>query len=151
MPDAFIPSGAQDWIKDHVRRYLATDGEDGHIFLAPGNPAPMPALLLTTVGRRSGQKLILPLIYGRDGDNVVIVASRAGSPHHPSWFLNLIAQPQVEVQVLSDRFTARARVTEGEERHRLFAMMASILPNYIVYQEMTDRELPVIVLERLPG
>ena len=147
MSEAKVPDGVLDWVKDHVRRYLATDGADGHMFSAGSNP-PVPTLLLTTTGRKSGEKFIMPLIYGTSGDNYVIIASKGGAPTHPGWFLNLDADPAVEVQVLADRFPAMARVATGAERARLWAEMAALFPPYDDYQKKAGREIPVVVLER---
>jgi deazaflavin-dependent oxidoreductase (nitroreductase family) len=131
-----------DWIQEHLDKYLATNGEDGHIWNG------VPTLLLTTTGRKSGESIVLPLIYGKDGENPVIVASRGGAPTHPGWYRNLVAEPKVGVQVGADRFEATARTAEGEERERLWKMMAGIFPNYNEYQGRTERTIPVVVLER---
>ena len=93
---------------------------------AAGRSGAVATLLLTTTGRRSGQARILPLIYGETGDNFVIVASRGGHPHHPAWYLNLAADPDVRVQVASRRFRARARTATGEERAALWKDMLGI-------------------------
>jgi deazaflavin-dependent oxidoreductase (nitroreductase family) len=127
----------------HVRRYLASDGADGHEW-RPG----VYTLLLTTRGRRSGQRRRTALIYGRDGDRYVVVASVGGSPRHPAWYLNLTEHPAVEVQVGPDRFPARARTASPEEKPRLWSLMTSIWPAYEGYQRKTRREIPVVVLER---
>ena len=147
MSEAKVPDGALDWVKDHVRRYLATDGADGHMFAAGKNPA-VPTLLLTTTGRKSGEKFIMPLIYGKAGDGYVVIASKGGAPTHPGWFLNLDADPAVEVQVLADKFPAKARVATGAERSRLWREMAALFPPYDDYQQKAGREIPVVVLER---
>jgi proline iminopeptidase len=147
MTEATVPDRAPDWIKDHVRRYLATDGEDGHKWTPPGGKRPFPTLLLTTTGRRTGQKFVMPLIYGRSGRDYVIVASKGGSPTHPGWYLNLVAHPEVEVQVGSDRFRAKARSAAGSERGTMWGQMAAIFPNYDEYQKVAGREIPVVVLE----
>jgi deazaflavin-dependent oxidoreductase (nitroreductase family) len=128
---------------EHVERYIATDGEDGHDWQG------VPTLLLTTHGRRSGEARTLPLIYGRDGDHLLVVASRGGAPKHPSWYLNLVADPDVEVQVKADRFAAHARPATAAERPRLWKTMTAIWPDYDNYQTKTDREIPVVVLERV--
>jgi deazaflavin-dependent oxidoreductase (nitroreductase family) len=130
------------WIADHLRRYQATDGADGHLWNG------VPCLLLTTTGRKSGAALTLPLIYGRDGERVVIVASRGGAPDHPAWYKNLAANPRVRVQVAADKFAATARTAAGEERARLWRAMTAIWPAYDEYQAKTTREIPVVVLER---
>ena len=135
-------TGSQPFFQEHLERYLATGGEDGHEWR---NGAP--TLILTTRGRRSGQRHALPLIYGRDGDNYLVVASRGGAPSHPAWYLNLAADPEVDVQVRDERFHARARTARGDERARLWRIMAGIWPDYDVYQTRTTREIPVVVIE----
>jgi deazaflavin-dependent oxidoreductase (nitroreductase family) len=130
--------------EEHVRRYQETDGEEGYIWR---NDAPI--LLLTTTGRKSGTEYTTPLIFGEDGGNQVIVASQGGTPNHPDWYLNLEAQPEVGVQVKADKFRARARNAEGEERERLWTQMNGIWPPYDEYQTRTDRVIPVVVLERM--
>ena len=128
---------------EHVRRYLETDGEVGYRWR---NGAPI--LILTTTGRRSGEERVKPLIFGEDDGRYVVVASKGGAKHHPDWYLNLRAEPDVHVQVRADRFRARARTAEGEERARLWERMADIWPAYDDYRQKTDREIPVVVLER---
>jgi deazaflavin-dependent oxidoreductase (nitroreductase family) len=128
--------------EEHVRRYRETGGEVGHIWNG------VPALLLTTTGRRSGEERTTPLIYGQDGDAYVVVASKGGHPHDPAWYLNLSADPAVEVQVGPERFAARARTADAEERRRLWPLMTSIWPAYDDYQAKTEREIPVVVLDR---
>ncbi|HEY6644659.1 nitroreductase family deazaflavin-dependent oxidoreductase [Povalibacter sp.] len=137
------------WIVDHLHRY-AESPEKGHLWdaTAVGGHADTPTLLLTTTGRKSGRQLTMPLIYGRDGDRYVIVASKGGAPQHPAWYLNLQANPEVTLQVIRDKFPAVARTATGEERERLWKMMSAIYPPYPSYQERTDREIPVVVLER---
>jgi deazaflavin-dependent oxidoreductase (nitroreductase family) len=127
---------------EHVRRYLETDGEVGYRWR---NGAPI--LILTTTGRRSGEERVKPLIFGEDDGRYVVVASKGGANHHPAWYLNLRADPDVHVQVKADRFRARARTAEGDERERLWRRMAEIWPPYDDYREKTDREIPVVVLE----
>jgi len=140
-----------EWIRDHLRRYLETDGADGHHFdaRARGGPSAVPSLLLTTVGRRSGEPLQLPLFYGEVRGGYAIVASKGGAHSHPAWFLNLQAQPLVNVQVGARKFKARARVAEGEERVAIWEQMLDVWPPYAEYQRMTPREIPVVVLEPL--
>jgi deazaflavin-dependent oxidoreductase (nitroreductase family) len=106
---------------------------------------------LTTRGRRSGLLRRTALIYGRDGDNYLVVASTGGGPQHPAWYLNLAADPEVQVQVLADTFRARARTATAEERPALWRTMASIFPMYDQYQAKTDREIPIVILEPLPA
>jgi deazaflavin-dependent oxidoreductase (nitroreductase family) len=126
---------------EHVARYEETDGGVGHQW----NGAP--CLILTTTGRGSGAPRKVPLIYGRDGDRYLVVASKGGAPEHPDWYRNLVAHPDVEVQVLGDRFRATARPARGEERARLWPIMTAVWPNYDVYVTRTDREIPLVVLE----
>lgn len=128
--------------EEHIRRYLETDGAVGHEWNG------VPTLVLTTTGRKSGQPRQSAMIYGQDGDAYVVIASQGGAPTHPNWYLNLEADPDVEVQVGADRFRARARAAEGEERARLWALMTSIWPNFDVYRTRTDRQIPVVILER---
>ena len=129
---------------EHVRRYQETDGVVGHVWKEGST-----ILLLTTTGRKTGEHRTTPLIYGLEGGNPVIVASKGGAPEHPGWYRNLAKTPEVEVQILGDTFAARARVAEGEERERLWRMMNGIWRYYDDYQTRTDREIPVVVLERL--
>ncbi len=133
----------QGWVAEHVQRYLATNGEDGHLWRG------VPTLILTTLGRRSKKPRRLALIYGKDGDRYVIVASKGGAPEHPDWYLNILAHPEVQVQVMADRFRAMARPATAEERAALWPKMAEIWPDYNAYQEKTDRQIPLILLERL--
>jgi deazaflavin-dependent oxidoreductase (nitroreductase family) len=135
-------SSSRPWFQEHVDRYVATDGEDGHDWQG------VPTLLLTTRGRRSGEPRTLPLIYGRDGDRLLVVASKGGAPAHPSWYLNLLADPNVEVQVKGERFAATAHTAGPDERERLWRTMTGIWPDYDSYQTRTSRQIPVVVLER---
>ncbi len=140
----------RDWVVEHMKRYRESDGADGHIWGGRDGKQELPCLLLTTTGRRSAAKHETALIYGADGDNFVIVASVGGAEKHPLWYENLAANPSVEVQVLADRFTANARTAAGDERQRLWTMMAEIFPTYLQYEEKAraSREIPVVVLER---
>jgi len=125
---------------EHVRQYRETDGEVGYIW----NGAPI--LLLTTTGRRSGEQKTSALIFGRDGDDYLIVGSMGGAPKHPSWYLNLSANPDVEIQVRGDRIPAVARTASDDEKARLWQIMTEVWPNYDVYQTRTDRSIPVVVI-----
>ena len=137
-----------DLIKDHISRYVATDGADGYLWDASigGGKGMVPTLLLTTVGRKSGRVLTLPLIFGRSGPNYVVVASKGGAPAHPAWYLNLQAKPEVQVQVKADKFTALAHTADAEERAKLWPKMIEIYGPYAQYQTKTDRQIPVVVL-----
>ena len=138
---AEVTDSPVEWVADHTRRYLETGGEEGHEW-RPG----VPTLLLTTTGRKSGVKRRTALIYGRDNADYVVVASNGGTPEHPAWYLNLQADPHVEVQVFDDLVTGTAHTVSGEERERLWALMAQIWPAYDEYQTHTDREIPVVVI-----
>ncbi len=129
--------------EDHIRRYEETGGAVGHEW----NGAT--CLILTTKGRKTGLVRKSALIYDRDGDNYLVVASKGGAPTHPGWYLNLLANPLVEVQVLDQRFTARARTANPEEKPRLWKIMTRKWPNYDVYATRTSRDIPVVVLEPL--
>jgi proline iminopeptidase len=128
--------------KEHVDRYRATDGEEGHEWQG------VHTLLLTTTGRKSGEERTTPLIYGEDDGNYVVVASKGGAPDDPAWMKNLREDAGAKVQVAADKFDARARTATGEERDRLWARMAEIWPSYEDYAKKTDRLIPVVVLER---
>jgi F420H(2)-dependent quinone reductase len=128
---------------EHVKKYVETNGEVGYLW----NGAPI--LILTTTGRKSGEERSTPLIFGRDGDDYVLVASQGGRPQHPHWYRNLVEQPEVQLQVKDDRFRARARTAQGEERERLWRAMNEIWAPYDSYQEKTERVIPVVVLERI--
>jgi F420H(2)-dependent quinone reductase len=126
----------------HALVYRASHGLVGHRI--PGVP---PVLLLDHVGARSGERRTSPLAYLEDGDNVVIVASKGGSPRHPAWFHNLKANPEATVQVGSRRFPVRARVANAEERARLWPRVVDLYGGYEDYQRRTNREIPLVILE----
>jgi deazaflavin-dependent oxidoreductase (nitroreductase family) len=130
------------WVARHIRRYVESDGKAGHRWNG------VHTLLLTTRGRRTGKLRRTALIYGRDGDRYLVVASQGGAKKHPSWYLNLTDDPEVEVQVGPEKFAARASTAAAKEKPRLWRRMASIWPEYDTYQAKTDREIPVVVLER---
>jgi deazaflavin-dependent oxidoreductase (nitroreductase family) len=129
--------------ESHVRAYRESKGETGYIW----NGAHI--LLLTTKGRSSGQPRTTPLIFVRDGDKLAIVASRGGAPTHPDWYLNLEKNPEVEVQVKGDVFRARARTADVAERAKLWPEAVKAWPQYADYVKKTDREIPVVVIERI--
>jgi len=116
--------------------------------LRAGNLENQPLLLLTNTGARSGKTRVNPLAYTRDGDRYVVLASKGGAPSNPDWYHNVIANPEVTVEVGQQRFKARARVAEGDERERLFNAQAVQMPNFAEYQQKTSRQIPVIVLDR---
>jgi deazaflavin-dependent oxidoreductase (nitroreductase family) len=125
----------------HSALYRATKGRIG------GSMRKAPVLLLTTKGRKTGKVRTTPLLYGRDGENVVVVASVGGAPHHPAWFHNLKGH-KAQVQIGKDQWKVKAREAEGQERERLWAQMVGIWPKYAEYQQKTTRRIPVVVLER---
>jgi deazaflavin-dependent oxidoreductase (nitroreductase family) len=128
---------------EHVKRYIETDGEEGHSWREGTK-----ILILTTKGRRSGEPRSTPLIYGRSGDDYLVVASKGGADEPPAWYLNLEADPQVEVQVLDQRFSAHARDATAAEKPVLWQTMVGAWPHYDEYQTKTTREIPVVILER---
>ena len=127
---------------EHVARYEATDGEVGYLW----NGAT--CLVLHTTGRTTGQLRKFPLIYGERDGVLVLVASKGGAPEHPGWYENLVAHPDAAVQVKGDVFPVRARTATGDERRELWDLMLEQWPDYDDYQARTDREIPVVVLER---
>ena len=127
----------------HVKKYVETDGAEGYDW---GNGAPI--LILTTKGRKSGEERTNALIFGRHGDDYLVVGSKGGSPTPPAWYLNLVADPEVHVQVKGDRFAAHARTATAEEKPELWKTMTAVWPDYDAYQQRTEREIPVVVLTR---
>lgn len=125
---------------DHVRAYQESGGEVGYLWNG------VPTLLLSATGRRTGRKLTSPLIFVRDGDDYLIVASMGGAPRHPSWYLNLQANPQAEIQVKDQTLAVVARTASASEKPRLWKLVTEVWPNYDVYQSRTDRDIPVVVL-----
>ena len=129
---------------EHVRAYRETDGELGHEWQRGA-----PVLLLTTTGRRSGEPRTTPLIYGRNGDHYLVVASKGGADEPPEWYLNLQEQPKVELQVRDEVFPALARTAGPAEKPDMWREMVRHWPAYDDYQASTDREIPIVVLTRL--
>jgi deazaflavin-dependent oxidoreductase (nitroreductase family) len=128
--------------QEHVDRYRESGGAEGHDWQGTKT------LLLTTTGRRSGEKREHALIYGTHGDDYLVVASKGGAPQHPAWYLNLEADPNVELQVGDERFPATARTATPEEKPELWKIMTAEWPAYDEYQTKTDRDIPVVVLSR---
>jgi deazaflavin-dependent oxidoreductase (nitroreductase family) len=126
--------------EDHIRAYRKSRGEVGYLWNG------VPTLLLTVTGRRTGRELTSALIFGRDGDDYLVVASKGGWPEHPSWYLNLQANPAATIQVKADELAVMARTASATEKPRLWKIMTDVWPNYDVYQTRTDREIPVVVL-----
>ena len=132
-----------DFNENVINEFRANDGKVG----GPFEGASM--MLLTTTGAKSGQARTRPVVYTKDGDRFVIIASKAGAPTNPDWFHNLVANPEVTLEVGDERFPARATVTSGEERARLYDAQAALMPRFAEYAQQTTREIPVVVLERL--
>lgn len=152
MTHITLPGNLPPWVQGHMERYVDSGGAEGHMWdssVVPGGLGPIPTLLLMAVGRNSGTIRPLPLLYGKTGDDYVIVASKGGRPKHPAWYLNLIAESEVDIQVATERYRVRVRTTAGAEREALWAQMVSIYPPFVDYQAKTDRVFPVVVLERI--
>lgn len=126
-----------------IDEFRANGGKVGPPF------AGAPMILVTHKGAKSGKTYTTPLVYSKDGDRFVIIASKAGAPNNPSWYHNLLAYPEVTLEIGVERFRARATVAEGEERERLFSAQAQLMPQFNDYRNRTTRQIPVIVLERL--
>ena len=139
-----MPKTADDWktINERVvREFRAGDGRTERRF---------PVILVTTVGRRSGRPLVTPLNYSRDGERYVVIASAGGWEHHPAWYLNLQANPEVTIEAGTETFRARARTAEEPERTRLYDRQAHEMPFFNTYRrQVTEREIPVVVFERV--
>jgi len=128
---------------EHVRRYVETGGDEGYIWRRGTT-----ILILTTTGRVSGKERSTALIFAENDGRYLVVASNGGDDEHPGWFKNLRERPDVTVQVKGDRFPARARAANPDERARLWPQMAEIWPDYNTYQKRTEREIPIVILER---
>lgn len=134
----------RDWVGSHIKEYVESDGQQGHLWRG------FPTLLLTTRGRKSGKLRRTALIYGRDGENYLLVASTGGGPKHPNWYLNLVENPLVEIQVKEKKLKAWARTADPEEKQVLWPVMSKIFPTYdeyIVKAAQAGREIPLIILE----
>ena len=132
------------WNAPVIEQFRANSGE-----VLSGRYAGRRLMLLTTTGARSGQPRTTPLSFTRDGERYVVIASKAGSPTHPDWYHNLVRNPIVTLETGAETFQARARVADGEERERLYAAQAAVMPQFSEYQGRTSRQIPVVVFERL--
>ena len=135
------------WVQEHIRTYVESNGQEGHIWRG------VPTLLLTTIGRKSGELRRTALIYGRDGDDFVIVASKGGAPNNPLWFENLVANPKVTLQVGAEIFSCTASTyaengMAGEHRQKIWDSLVVIWPDFANYQVKTDRRIPLVRLTR---
>jgi proline iminopeptidase len=151
MTETKLAPNLPRWMKDHVARYLSSGGTDGHMYTIerPGvPPVSVPSLLLTTTGRKSGEKYLFPLFYGRAGNSYFVIASKGGAPEHPGWYRNILANPDVVIQVGTETMKAHARTATGEERARLWQQAVEFFPPYADYRiKAGDREIPVVVLD----
>jgi deazaflavin-dependent oxidoreductase (nitroreductase family) len=138
--------GSTDGVSDFNRQVI--DEFRTNAGKVSGGFAGVPMLLLTTTGARSGRRHTTPLTYVPDGDRMIVFASKAGAPTNPAWYHNLVANPQVTVEVGDETFEARAEETTGEERDRLYRQQAERVPVFAQYAQKTDRTIPVIALTR---
>jgi deazaflavin-dependent oxidoreductase (nitroreductase family) len=129
--------------QDLIAEFRANGGK------VTGRFAGRPLLLLTTTGAKSGQPRTMPLVYTKDGDNLVIIASKGGSDANPDWYHNLVANPEATIELPGEQFRVRARRTAGEERRRLYDAQAALMPAFADYEQKTTREIPLFVLERI--
>ncbi|HJP74270.1 MAG TPA: nitroreductase family deazaflavin-dependent oxidoreductase [Pseudonocardiaceae bacterium] len=142
MPNQVTPTDSPvGWVNDHIKQYLESGGTEGYDWRGTE------ILLLTTIGRRSGTPRRTALIHRVIDGNYVVVASKGGAEQHPAWYLNLEANPEVTVQVKDKEFAAVARTAQGDERARLWDLLAEVWPDYREYQTKTERQIPVVVLE----
>jgi deazaflavin-dependent oxidoreductase (nitroreductase family) len=125
---------------EHVRQYEATNGRIGHDWNGTQ------VLILHTTGRKSGQLRKTPLIYGRNGDDFMIVASNGGAPDHPAWYKNLSEKPELEIQVKADKLPVTARTATPQEKLKLWSIMTAEWPDYDKYQRSTPRDIPLVIL-----
>jgi deazaflavin-dependent oxidoreductase (nitroreductase family) len=142
-------ASASDRQAGHLQLYLGTNGARGHImdFTAAGGGPQATCLILRTLGRRSGEPRLSPLLYGQDGERLVIVASKEGAASHPAWFLNLEANPEIGVQIGDKKYRGLAHIEKGSERRRLFDFMVKSYPPYVDYQARTQRQIPIVTIE----
>ena len=151
MAEAKLAPKLPEWMQKHAARYISSGGTDGHMYTVtpPGySEMVVPSLMLTTKGRKSGEKYMFPLFYGKTGQSYFVIASKGGAPEHPGWYRNLLANPEVEIQVGTEKLKARARIAQGEERARLWKEGVVFWPPYADYQvKAGSREIPVVVLD----
>ncbi|HVN90647.1 MAG TPA: nitroreductase family deazaflavin-dependent oxidoreductase [Candidatus Binataceae bacterium] len=135
-------SQLDDFNQAVIKEFRANKGKVG------GQMEGMPMILVTMTGAKSGRTIVKPLVYSKDGDRVVIVASFAGAPINPPWYHNLMKNPVATVEIGTEKFQVRAKATTGEERERLFNQHAAQMPIFNDYKKKTSRQIPVLVLER---
>jgi deazaflavin-dependent oxidoreductase (nitroreductase family) len=143
MPEMTLnPSNRKEFNRLLIEEFRSNGGK------VTGQFAGRPLLLLTSTGAKSGRAYTTPLVYTKDEERLVIIASKGGAPTNPDWYHNLVAHPTATVELPGERFQAKAVVTIGAERDRLFNQQAEQMPNFAEYQRNTTRKIPVIVLER---
>ncbi len=148
LDSPLVPKLLKVMSRVNVWFYRRTNGRVGGKWrIGAGFRKPVPTLLLDHDGRKSGRRFTVPLLYLGDGDDVVVVASQGGMSTHPQWYRNLLADPNVTVQVKDDRYAAVARTASPEEKQRLWPLVAEVWPSYDDYQAATDRQIPLIVLD----
>jgi deazaflavin-dependent oxidoreductase (nitroreductase family) len=139
VADDDVLDSATDWVAEHTRRYVESDGDDGYLWRG------FPTIVITTRGRRSGSWRRNALIFGRDGDDYILVASYGGRPKHPLWYRNLVADPHVRIQERAAVIDGVAETVEDEgERERLWRTMVGIYPLYEDYRAKTSRRIPIV-------
>ena len=148
MTSAKIVDSPVGWVQDHIRSYVDSNGQEGHIWRG------VPTLLLTTTGRKSGELRRTALIYGRDGEDFVIVASKGGAPNNPLWYENLVADQKVTIQVGPEVFDCEASTYEesgaaGEHRQKVWDLLVAIWPGFAEYQTKTARRIPLVCLKKV--
>lgn len=131
------------WVAKHIQDYVESNGKKGHHWRG------QTTLLLTTRGRKSGKLRRTALIYGQDGENYLIVASNGGAANHPLWYLNLVEDPKIELQVGADKFAAHARTADAKDKPRLWKIMSKLFPQYDKYQAKAGRDIPLVIIERV--
>jgi deazaflavin-dependent oxidoreductase (nitroreductase family) len=143
MPEMTLnPTNRKEFNRQLIEEFRTNGGK------VTGQFAGRPLLLLTSTGAKSGRAYTTPLVFTKDGNRLVIIASKGGAPTNPDWYHNLVAHPMATVELPGERFQAKAVVTSGAERDRLFNQQAEQMPNFAEYQRNTTRKIPVIVLER---
>ena len=137
-----IMADRNDWNRQTIEAFRANGGKVGGVWEG------RPLLLLTTTGAKSGKQYTTPMMYLPDGNRLLVFASKAGAPTHPDWYHNLVAHPEVTVEVGPETYKATATVLTGEERDRLYARQAELYPQFADYEKKTIRVIPVVALER---
>jgi deazaflavin-dependent oxidoreductase (nitroreductase family) len=138
-----VKPSASGWVAEQAQRYEESGGTDATDLRGA------PCLLMDYQGRSSGDWYRNVLIYGRDGEDYLLVASKGGADDHPQWYLNLVAHPQVHLRVLTERFTARAETLSPQEKARVWPHLVEVFPPYADYQKKTERDIPVVRLSRV--